>query len=640
MPSPNSGLVTRTVPKVTGGVSQRSPVVRDPSQCTELINIIPDTTLGMIRRPASQFAAVLTEFNADHYLYTFQFSATEKYALLVKNGALKVVDLVNKNEMTVNVLDGSGTYLTSADPTKDFQALTIGNETLILNRSITVAQDEITVSPTDAPVGLVWVRLGDQATNYTITLDGTNYSVTTSASLRDEIDTRNIAAALRLQIPHGVFRADIKPSGVFEVNDTWTLGDSAHSKSSSFHFFPRLLPPGLILEDVIPQLEGIALLDPTGIYGTLGPYVDGKLAYPIITMGDTMMLEGIGSNTFTFTAVTNHGGIFTVTNYGLLADTYEVTQIGSSLAIKKKDGIGGFVDFTFGVSDGLGSQALESFKGTAQKFADLPLTAPDGMKIHIVGEMVSEVDDFYVEYQESSTPDQSGVWVESLKGGELTSLDPSTMPHVLVPDGAGGWNLQQAEWNPRAVGDLITNPMPSFVGSNIDDLFFFKNRLGLVSGENRTMSQSGQYFNMFRKTVAQLLDSERIDVASNSGQVNKINFATFQDHELILWGDEGQIAVTGSPLLTPKTVSEDPAGSFKTSPDVKPVASGKFTYFLTERTGTTQVSEYFSVDAAKPRKEVADLTENVPTYIDGVPTHLAASDANGMIFVGAKSETI
>ncbi len=636
--SPNTGLVTRNVPKVTGGVSQRSPVLRDPSQCNELINVIPDSTFGMQRRPASAFNTIIADFNEEHYLYTFSFSSTEKYALFVKDGGLTVVDLINKVEMSVNVETGAEDYLATVNPSKDIQAMTIGNETLILNRAITVAQDNSTTSDTDTPTGLAWIRLGDFGTRYGITLDGTEYSYTTNESYRPDIDTTLIAIALRQLLPMGNSLTRINVYGYWYENQHFTLTETVNGKSAVI-VIPNTGyadPPG------VRSLNGI-MLNTVGAYFYSNPPSSGNLddlyntlGFDVSFIGNEIWIWGAGALNFTVSANSSTTGGVSITNDSLRANTYLANQYGATLVVQRVDG----ADFALATTDGLGDQAIEVCKGDIQKFSDLPLVAVDGLKMHVTGELSTEVDDFYVEYDSSNSPTFSGVWRESLKGGELTSLDATTMPHLLTPDGAGGWDLAKAEWNPRAVGDLVSNPMPSIVDKTIDDMFFFKNRLGLVSQESRVLSQSGQYYNLFRKSVSQLLDSERIDVSSNSAGINKIHHATFQDSELILWGDKGQIAVSGTPLLTPKTISEEPAGAFLSSPDVAPVPAGKFTYFLMERNGTTQVLEYFTVDAAKPRKEVLDLTEDIPTYIDGVPTHLAVSAPNNMIFVGKGTEII
>ncbi len=641
---PNTSLVTRNVPKVTGGVSQKSAVTRDPSQCTELVNVFPDPTFGMSRRPSSVFNTTVADFTGEHYLYTFSFSETEKYALFVKDGALTVVDLINKQEMTVNVETGAEDYLASSDPSKDFHAMTIGNETLVLNRAITVAQDNSTTSNTDTPVALVWVRLGDFGTTYTINVDGTDYSYTTNNLYRPGIDTAQIAFTLKFLLPCGNSLTRINLFGTWADSDHFTLTETISGKSAviDIPYTGFQDPPG------VRSLNGI-MLNTIGAYFYASPPASGNLddLYAVIPgiavffAGNDIWIatpEG-GSDNINFTATSNTsatGGV-SITNSGVRPNTYSASLLGASLYFQKVDS----TDFAMGSVDGLGDQALESYKGDTQKFSDLPVAAPNTFKLHITGELSTEVDDFYVVYDTSNAPTAAGVWRESLKGGELTSLDATTMPYLLTPDGMGGWDFAKAEWNPRAVGDLITNPMPSIVGKTIDDMFFFKNRLGFCAGESRVMSQSGQYFNLFRKSVSQLLDEERIDVASNSAGINHIHHATFQGGELILWGDKGQIAVTGTPLLTPKTIAEEPVGAFKSSPDVKPVQSGRVAYFLTERNGTTQVSEYFNAQySATVKKDALDLTDEIPTYINEAPSKLEASPANDLIFVGKQTETI
>ena len=45
----------------------------------------------------------------------------------------------------------------------------------------------------------------------------------------------------------------------------------------------------------------------------------------------------------------------------------------------------------------------------------------------------------------------------------------------------------------REVGDDTSNPFPTFVGTTIQEMFFHRNRLGMISGEQIVMSKPGQY---------------------------------------------------------------------------------------------------------------------------------------------------
>ena len=37
------------------------------------------------------------------------------------------------------------------------------------------------------------------------------------------------------------------------------------------------------------------------------------------------------------------------------------------------------------------------------------------------------------------------------------------------------------KWGERIVGDLVSAPDPSFIGNKINNVFFFRNRLGFLS---------------------------------------------------------------------------------------------------------------------------------------------------------------
>ena len=92
-------------------------------------------------------------------------------------------------------------------------------------------------------------------------------------------------------------------------------------------------------------------------------------------------------------------------------------------------------------------------------------------------------------------------------------LDNATMPISLVNTGLNTFTIQQTNYVDRQVGDEDSNPMPSFVGEKISDIFFFKNRLGFLSRSNVVLSQAGDFFNFFRSSVTSLLDSAPIDVS-------------------------------------------------------------------------------------------------------------------------------
>lgn len=129
---------------------------------------------------------------------------------------------------------------------------------------------------------------------------------------------------------------------------------------------------------------------------------------------------------------------------GLLA-TYTVQQFGSTLYFARVDG----ADFTISSYDGLAGKGLRVIKGSTQTAADLPETARDGVVIQVAGNPETDVDDYYVQFDDFGTPGKVGVWREVAKPGSLIRLDASTMPHQAVFKGAFTPELKARDATPR-----------------------------------------------------------------------------------------------------------------------------------------------------------------------------------------------
>ena len=94
----------------------------------------------------------------------------------------------------------------------------------------------------------------------------------------------------------------------------------------------------------------------------------------------------------------------------------------------------------------------------------------------------------------------SGTYEETVKPGITYQLDETTLPVKLVPNAASNptlFTLGHNTWDDRTVGDEDSAPNPSFVGLKLNDLFFFKNRLGFLAEDKIVMSASGSSLGSF-----------------------------------------------------------------------------------------------------------------------------------------------
>lgn len=314
-----------------------------------------------------------------------------------------------------------------------------------------------------------------------------------------------------------------------------------------------------------------------------------------------------------------------------LGSGWDVRVVGSTVIIENTQG----QDFYVRAADSFGGQALEAVKGSVQRFQNLPPEAEPGTVLAVEGDDNTGFDNFYVRYKMDEGG--SGVWVETVKPGLDNEIDPSTMPHSLVRTGVNEFTLRPIEWEPRRVGDEISAPEPSFIGSKIRDIFFFKNRLGMLSGENVILSRTGDFFNFFPSTATDVLASDPIDAAVSTNQVAVLHHAVPFAEVLMLFSDHQQFALSSSGLLTPQTVSIDMSTTFETSRECKPVGAGPNVYFVVPSGNYSRIREYY-VHPDSQINDAADVTAHVPRYLPAGISTLVSSSARDVLFAHSPRE--
>ena len=204
------------------------------------------------------------------------------------------------------------------------------------------------------------------------------------------------------------------------------------------------------------------------------------------------------------------------------------------------------------------------------------------------------------------------------------------MPHVLIRqadcnfrfarvDGdtytISGTDFTLPKWGERTVGDLESAPNSSFIGTNINNVFFFRNRLGFLADDNVVLSRVSEFFNFFPETVLTVVDSDPIDVAASHTKVAILKNAVTMGEQLILFSDQTQfVLATSSDTLTPKTANVIVATEFESSDLVAPVGSGSSIYYLTDKGQFAGVREYITQENAAI-KDAANITIHVPRLI-------------------------
>ena len=266
-------------------------------------------------------------------------------------------------------------------------------------------------------------------------------------------------------------------------------------------------------------------------------------------------------------------------------------------------------NYTVSTSDGSGNTGMYSIRDKIQDFAKLPYYGKLGVILKITGDEGDSLSDYYVKF------DGNGVWNETLAPATSVGLDNSTMPHALINNNNGTFTFQQLDWTDRVCGDIDTNANPTFVGKKINNLTFYKNRLGILSGENLVFTENASFFNFFATTSTQVLDTDPIDIAASGTQVNTLKNSVGFNESLLLFSDTAQYKLDSSgETISPTSAKLDEVSSFEHDDKVTPVSAGKFAYFAQARNNNTAIREYFADDDTLTNDGL-DITVSVQSLI-------------------------
>ena len=227
------------------------------------------------------------------------------------------------------------------------------------------------------------------------------------------------------------------------------------------------------------------------------------------------------------------------------------------------------------------------------------------------------------------------------------------MPHVLVRQADGNFRFAKVDgdtytissvdytlpkWGERTVGDLASAPNPSFIGRTINNVFFFRNRLGFLAGDNVILSSVSEFFNFFPETVISVIDSEPIDVAASHTKVAILKHAVTMGEQLILFSEQTQFVLASSAdNLTPKTANVIVATEFESSDDAQPVGSGTSIYFLTKKGSFAGIREY--ITQGDEIRDAANITIHVPKLIPSNVFKMAVSNNQDVLVLLGSDNT-
>ena len=595
-------LISSSIPNLINGVSQQPAALRLASQCEQMVNCMPSPVEGLKKRPPAQHIAKLFAGSA---------GATRPFTTIVdRDGVIRYLVLIQDNAIKVFGLDGSAKTVTTPDgtsyldiagePSSVFRTATVADYMFIVNREKTVAMSA-TTSPTWGTKSMVFIRSAEYATTYSITVNSTTVSYTT--------------------LPAGGKRLSATYS---RASNTVTVTATAHGLATG------------------NQVD-MSFQSGSGTAGTFAITVTGANTF---TYTDPVGGTTSGNCTVVFepnyspSTVEIASALHTALSTALGAGWTIINGVGHYIVrITKNDG----TDYTLSSTDTKTGLATQTIKGTVDAISDLPITAEHGFIVKVAGAAATGADDYYVKFvANTGSGFAHGIWQETVAPGIQYLFDATTMPHVLVRESDGTFTFRKFTWSGRVAGDALTAPSPSFVGSKIQNVNLFRNRLVLLADENVITSAADAYDRFWPESVQTVVDSDPIDLSAGSRKINFLMSTLAFADVLLIFSRHGQFRLSSgastSGSLTPKTAAITQVTAFEMGDVVDPVIVGRTMYFAVPKGEYNGLREFFLPDASGPVPTSEEVTSSVPRFLPSNLCNLAATAAEEAVFAVSKDQ--
>ena len=603
--------ITQRVSNYLGGVSKQSDDKKLPNQVRECLNGYPDPTFGLTKRPGFKWITNLgtgTTYDNCKWFYIHR-DDDEKYIGCIKPASIAVTSngtsgATDKTGVAVNATSGSGN--------KDSTTV-----------NLTASGGVVT--------GITFKDAGSNfATNDTITITaaaaGTGANVVGTITLGD-IDIWNATSGAVCNVYY-----DAKP---WANNTSYVIGD-------------KVINGGKIY---VCDQNGLSVASGSGPSGTGSDIADNtarwdyvsaqdaqscltglRTNYDVLTVQDTSI---ICNNLKTVEALTpptynskssaalvlsgspigkynikitdeDDSNVKTMSEYtSPITATYDelltelktridnlnvtnlvVTKYDDALHLVRNNGNTGFKITATG---GVNNDKLSVVQDVVDTVSDLPFNTIHGRKIKVVN-TDSLYDTYWAEFIAEDGVSGRGYWAETMDPTLSKGLLDTTMPHELVNPLKNIFIFRKIVWTGRTVGDDVTNPQPSFVGAKIQQSFFHNSRLGFLSKDNVTLSQSQDFYNFYAISAQTQTDSDPVDLSCSAIRPAALHGVIPTTQGLVLFSQSQQFLMgSGNGILTPTTTTIRTISNYEMDTDVDPVDMGTNINFISKTPAYTRV---------------------------------------------------
>jgi hypothetical protein len=283
--------------------------------------------------------------------------------------------------------------------------------------------------------------------------------------------------------------------------------------------------------------------------------------------------------------------------------------------------------FTIEVRGGISGESLKAFQDEVNNISELPAESKHG-RIVKINNTVNKEDTYYAKFVAEDGVGGKGTWEETVAPNVSKGLTVATMPHELVNTALNTFEFRPITWDERLVGDDDTNEHPSFVGKTIQQAFFHNNRLGFLTEDNVSMSQSGEFYNFYHASALTQVDSDPVDLSCSSLRPAVLHAVLPAAQGLVLFSKSQQFLMySDDGILTPKATVIRTISNYENDPAIDPVDVGTNMVFLSKSPGYTRIYAMLT-RGQQENPDVLDIGRIVSEWVPDTVTDLTASPQN------------
>ena len=678
--------ITQTIPSFVSGISEQPDHLKFQGQVRDVVNAIPDVTLGLYKRPGSKRigTAPLTNVQSGGSWFHYFRDETEGSYVgqVAADGQVRVWRCSDGTQMTTAYGTGGQTaiqnYLATSEP-ENLQFLTINDTTFVSSRDSTnsntlIGQTGTTDDRPEAHCAMIELIRTENGRQYGINIfdststgnlttlkratkikitgnsydesDGSGhcpgigtevFAVTAKGSYSSSENITHVKNSSGTTLTTGkdnlTFRCTaLGQQGVSPNYSANTNGAGGQNYRCSYSLEVVLLHGGEGWDvgdvvRVIPESASEANSSDSQAYLdiTVTEIETTTLKATLTNNGDGLIRPAptpFDSDT-AVTADTILAGITAQLPSGITAKV-----IGPGIYLSSSSA------FNVEVAE---EDLMRVFQKSVNDVTRLPNQCRHGYIVKVSNARMSDEDDYYLRFSGENNLDGAGSWSECAVPGITDTL--TNMPLVIQRTATTTFTVKQFTYQPRRVGDTNTNPMPTFVGKRINKVLFFRNRIALLAGENVILSRPGTLGtpDFFIESALTVSASDPIDISAASMFPSDIFDGIEINAGLLVFSTNQQfLLASDDTVLNPDTAKLRSVSTYNYNKDIPPISLGTTISYLDNSGKFSRMNEMANTQR-EGEPDVIEISKLVPTLLPKNLDLLTNSRENSLILIGKTS---